>query len=84
MSNATNMTPTAVEIQDNFTNIYSYTAEQLIYIGRAKIGSATSAAVWQIKKVTYDSAGDVTNIQNAGGDQLFDNIWDNRTGDSYS
>lgn len=50
------------------------------YVGVAKPGTATSAASWQIKRIT-DATGDV---DWAVGDIKFTNIWDNRTSLSYS
>lgn len=52
------------------------------YVGLAPLGSATSAAAWQIKKIV-ESAG-VTTITFAGGSSVFDKIWDNRASLSYS
>lgn len=52
------------------------------YVGNAPVGSATSAAAWQISRIVI-SGNDVT-ITYADGDADFDNIWDNRTGLSYS
>lgn len=53
------------------------------YIGTAITGSSKAAAVWQIKKLTY-STNDVTDIQWADGNELFDNTWNSRTGYTYS
>lgn len=53
-----------------------------VYVGQAAIGTATSAAAWQIMKIVTSSG--VTTITWAGGDQLFDKIWDNRSSLSYS
>ena len=53
-----------------------------IYIGFAKIGEATSSAVWQIQKITI--SGTVTSFQWANGVETFSNIWDNRASLSYS
>ncbi|KKK66868.1 hypothetical protein LCGC14_2959750 [marine sediment metagenome] len=50
------------------------------YVGIANPGTATSAASWQIKRVK-NSNGDV---DWAGGDTLFNNIWDDYSGLSYS
>lgn len=50
------------------------------YIGKALPGSATSAAVWQIKEVDESSG---TQFRLADGDSSFDNIWDNRESLSY-
>lgn len=49
-----------------------------IYIGRAfKASVASSNASWQIQKLTWVS-GNCTNVERADGNDLFDNIWDNR------
>jgi len=53
-----------------------------MYIGKALVGTATSAALWQIKKMTVSST--VTTFNYADGNDSYDNIWDNRTGLSYS
>jgi hypothetical protein len=50
--------------------------KNLIYIGKATIGSLTSSAVWQIQRVT--TTGSVTATLWADGNANFDNIWDNR------
>jgi len=54
----------------------------LYYYGRAAIATATSSALWQIKRLDYTS-GDVK-ILWADGDESFDNIYDNREALSYS
>jgi hypothetical protein len=55
------------------------------YVGRAPAGAATSAAVWQIRKITYDAVtGLVLTIQFAGGVNDYNSIWDSRAGYSYS
>lgn len=53
------------------------------YLGKAQVGTATSAATWQIQKLTFGTDGDVT-ITWADGNASFDNIWDNRASLSYS
>lgn len=53
-----------------------------VYIGKAAIGTATSAAQWQVQKIL--TSGGVTTITWADGNQKFDNIWDNRASLSYS
>ena len=55
-----------------------------IYLGYAEPGTATTAAKWQIRKLTYDSAGAVTDIQFASGTNDFIHVWDNRATYSYS
>lgn len=52
------------------------------YIGKAKIGTATSSAKWQIQKLSV--SGTVTSITWADGDSNFNNVWDDRAGLSYS
>lgn len=50
------------------------------YVGKAVPGSATSSAVWQIKRIK-----DTTDDKDwADGNFVYDNIWDNRTSLSYS
>ena len=51
------------------------------YIGKAKIGSATDGAVWQIQKLDETSGLIITW---ADGNDGYDNIWDNRVSLSYS
>lgn len=55
-----------------------------IYIGLAEVGTAKSAAFWQIRKLTFDGSNNVTDIQYAGGTAAFNAIWDNRAGLSYA
>lgn len=54
------------------------------YIGMAVAGSATSDAVWQIRKIAYSAAGKPTSILYADGDLEFNNVWDTPSGLSYS
>lgn len=55
----------------------------IIYVAAAPLGSATSAAVWQIKRFTITSPLAVVK-EFADGDTLFDNIYDNREALAYS
>lgn len=52
------------------------------YIGFAKLGSVTNAAVWQLLKIS--DAGAVTTIAYADGNDNYDNVWDDRASKSYS
>lgn len=54
----------------------------LTYIGETKPGTATSGALWRIKKIAV--SGTVTTISFADGDDLFDNVWDNRGSLTYA
>lgn len=51
------------------------------YIGKALIGTATSAASWQVQRIDATSG---TVILWADGDADFDNVWDNYASLSYS
>lgn len=54
-----------------------------IYEGFALPGTTTSAAGWAIRKFTWSGTQNTT-IEWADGNGLFDNVWDDRTGLSYS
>lgn len=66
------------------TNLDFVAGTNPIYIGFAVPASLTSAAVWQIRKLTYDGSSNLTNIQYAAGTTAFTSIWDNRAVLSYS
>jgi len=53
----------------------------ILYIGYASIGSATSAALWRIMRLDSTTKLD---IKYADGNDKFDNIYDNRQSLSYS
>lgn len=50
------------------------------YIGKAAWGTPTSSALWRIIRITNAT----TDMDAADGNDLFDNIWDNRASLSYS
>ena len=52
------------------------------YIGFAKAGTGASVARWQVRKIV--KTGNVTLFQFADGNELYDNVWDNRLTLSYS
>lgn len=56
----------------------------VIYYGEAPPGTATSDAVWAIRKFTYDSNGSMTSMSWAGGRRSFINVWDDRASLSYT
>jgi hypothetical protein len=60
--------------------VYDEASATIAYLGKAAPGSATSSAVWQIKRFDFTS-GVVGRF--AGGTADFDKIWDNRTSLSY-
>lgn len=58
------------------------TTANTIYVGAAAMGTATSAAAWQITRIVT-SGGNIVQTW-ADGDSAADNIWDNRASLSYS
>ncbi len=54
----------------------------VIYIGSAPVNSITSDAIWSIKKLSI-SGGSII-ITWADGNDLNDNVWDNRASLSYN
>ena len=80
---ARGMRPSATERTENYKKICDLENQAtVIYIGWATMGTATSSALWRIKKIGISS--DVYTIEWADGNQSFDNIWDNRASLSYS
>jgi hypothetical protein len=67
---------------DGLTNRSEYDSANsaYLYTGRAARGSVTSGAVWRISRFDFNT-GTVTF---ADGDELYNNIFDNREGLSYS
>lgn len=53
------------------------------YVGKAPPSSATSAAAWQVARLTSDGAGGLT-VEFADGNPLYDNVWDNRASLTYA
>ena len=83
--NAATMRPVSVEPQDNYMTALDYDSSgNLIYIGKANMGSAKSDGVWSIRKLVYDASNNLTDMLWANGDGAFNNIWNNRTAISYS
>lgn len=56
-------------------------SSSVIYIGAAVPGSASSSAVWLIKKVTV--TGGQVSILLANGSSAYNQIWDNRSALTY-
>ena len=54
------------------------------YIGRARAGALTSAAEWQIKKVTYDADRNPTAVSFAGAVNDYAKVWDDKSTYVYS
>lgn len=79
-------TPLSVTfVSTNYDFQFDYDASSnLLYLGKAVIGSLTSAVVWQIRKFTVDVSSNLISILWASGNDSFDKIWDNRTTYVYS
>ena len=82
--NAAKMKPTAVEVHNNYTIAIDYDGSgNMIYVGKAYLGSSKADGVWSIRKFVYNGSN-LTDIQWANGDGAFNNIWNNRVSISYS
>ncbi len=62
---------------------YDAVSSVLAYVGKRGAGALSSAAVWQIKRLTFNVAGDVV-TEVADGNLNFDNVWDDRASLTYS
>ncbi len=82
----TGLTPVTSEPQMLKINIDEVPGTPLItYVGDAVPGTADSASVWRIKRITETTtAGSDAVIEWADGDANFDNVWDDRAILSYS
>lgn len=60
------------------------TTTNVTYVGKAPIGSATSSAVWQIKRLDESGTPNTLVIKYADGDALYNNVWDNRSALTYN
>ncbi len=75
----------AMDLLKNLQQLLDYSGgTDPIYIGSAHSGAATTAAVWQIKKLAYDGSGNVTSIKFAGSTPNPDSIWANRASLTYA
>ena len=76
--------PRAVGLKSRFEE--DSVTQDVFYSGKAEMGALTSAAVWQIKRITITEVANITSIDTdwADGNGSFDNIWDNREALSYS
>jgi len=73
----------AVQIVPNVTIIDDVNGNQsLMYFGFSKPGTATSAALWRIMKLSV--SGGVSTFTYADGDDSFNNVWNDRVSLAYS
>lgn len=74
----------ALHLDAGYTQAFDYTGDDCIYQGWAVPMTANKAsALWRICRLTYDASHHVTDIQWADGNEMFDNIWDNRVSLTY-
>ena len=72
-------------LTNKFTAQFDYSGgSNLIYFGQAATGSATSSAVWQIRKFTYDGSSNLATMKFANGSISYNSIWDDRASLSYT
>ena len=71
--------PTVPEI--GYALQFDNASDPILYIGQAPTGVPTSIAKWQIMRINV-TTGVV--IQWADGNDLFDNVWNDRTSLSYA
>ena len=72
--------------QGNWTTEISYDAtDRIQYVGKAVPGSATSASLWLIMRITYVGATSaIADVTYAEGDATHKWIWDDRATYDYS
>lgn len=72
----------SIPVEENLTSrIDDTSVADMIYIGKAVIGSAESAEVWQVSRL--DVSNGLVRLW-ANGDALFNNAWDDRVSLPYS
>ena len=75
-----------VNAQGEWTTEIAYdTSNRIQYVGRAVPGSATTASLWQILRITYEGATTrISTVTYANGNATHKWIWDNRATYTYS
>lgn len=68
--------------QVEYAQVVDEASDTVTYIGKAEPGSAESAPVWQIKRITISGTETITTW--ADGDVQFNNVWDLRASISYA
>lgn len=70
---------------DTLTTLIEYDGNSNpIFIGQAAPGTLPAAASWQIRKLTFDGNGNVTQIKYASYTMTFDQVWDDRVSLTYA
>ena len=73
-----------LRVQDNYTTYIENNSDgNPIYVGDAEPGTIPSNPTWRIKRITYDTDGNPTAIQWAGGSKAFKFSWTERITYTY-
>uniref|UniRef100_A0A6M3IVP4 Uncharacterized protein n=1 Tax=viral metagenome TaxID=1070528 RepID=A0A6M3IVP4_9ZZZZ len=64
--------------------VIAYTGSNAIYIGLAFPGADKASAVWQIKKLSYDGLGNMTELRYADATDDFKKVWNDRASYDYA
>lgn len=75
------LSPSALLVEETQGVTLIETVGQYTYVGRAELGTASSAAAWRIKRI-YNNGSEVQ-VAFADGNASYDNVWDNRASLSY-
>ncbi len=70
-------------VESDLVTNYDSVSTVLAYVGKAAPGTSGASTGWQVKKLVFNSAGDVTTTY-AGGTSGFDKVWNDRAGFTYS
>jgi hypothetical protein len=72
------------DIDEQHIHLFEYDgSNNMIYHGISEPGSIQSAALWQIKKFSYDGAGNLISLLYADGSLGFSKVWNNRAAYAY-
>lgn len=70
-----------IEISQAYATEFEDVGGNIYYLGKAPLGTATSAAEWWIRKIDTTTGEAVTT--SADSNSNFDNVWDDRTSLTY-
>jgi len=80
---ATGALERALQVDKNWTmRVSNDTSNNPVYQGKAVVGSATSAAVWQVTQFNWSSGNFISQLW-ADSNENFDNIWDSVSALTY-
>jgi hypothetical protein len=85
VTNATDATPLVTAWTPSHSMMLDFSGgTNPIYVGLAVPSTATGTAAWLIRKIAYDANNNPLSILTAGGAATYTQVWDNRTGLTYS